>query len=57
MSLAGCQINPIDVKFTPPKKFANFNKNQADKMWSKKDKEVERALPCANQGLDIIDRP
>ena len=35
MSLAGCQINPID-------------ENAADKIWSKKDKGVESALPHAN---------
>ena len=44
MSLAGCQINPIDVQ----KSLEIFDKNSADKIWSKKDKGVESALPHAN---------
>ena len=38
MSLAGCQINQIDVNFHL----------QKDNIWSKKDKGVESALPHAN---------
>ena len=45
MSLAGCQINPIDVNFHLQK---SFDKNSADKIWSKKDKGVESALSHAN---------
>ena len=38
MSLAGCQINPIDVNFYLQKSFEIFDNNLADKIWSKKDK-------------------
>ena len=48
MSLAGRQINPIDVNFHLKKSLENFGKNYADKIWSKKDKGVESALPHAN---------
>ena len=48
MSLAGCQINPIDVNFHLQKSLENFDKNLTDKIWSKKDKGVESALPHAN---------
>ena len=48
MSLAGCQINPIDVNFHLPKSWEIFDKKSADKTWSKKDKGVESALPHAN---------
>ena len=48
MSLAGCQINPIDVNFHLPKSLEMFDKNSADKIWSKKDKGVENTLPHAN---------
>ena len=41
MSLAGCQINPIDVNFHLQKSLEIFDKNSADKIWSKKDKEIE----------------
>jgi hypothetical protein len=45
MSLAECQINPIDVNFH----IQNFfDKNSVDKIWSKKDKGVKIALPHAN---------
>ena len=50
MSLAGCQINPIDVNFHLQKSLEIFDKNSADKIWSKKDKGVESALPHANEG-------
>ena len=43
MSLSGCQINLIDVQ-----SLEIFDKNSADKIWSKKDKGVESALPHAN---------
>ena len=48
MSLSGCQINPIDVNFHLQKSLEIFDKNSVDKMWSKKDKGVESALPHAN---------
>ena len=48
MSLAGCQINPIDVNFYLQKSLEIFDKNSAGKLWSKKDKGVEIALPHAN---------
>ena len=48
MSLAGCQINPIDVNFHLQKSLEIFDKNSADKIWSIKDKGVESALPHAN---------
>ena len=48
MSLAGCQINLIDVNFHLKKSLEIFDKNSADKIWSKKDKGVESALPHAN---------
>ena len=45
MSLAGCQINSIDVDFH----LQNFfDENSADKIGSKKNKGVESALPRAN---------
>ena len=48
MSLGGCQINPIDVNFYRQKCLEIFDKDSADKIWSKKDKGVESALPHAN---------
>ena len=48
MNLAGCQINPIDVNFHLQKSLEIFDKNSADKNWSKKDKGVESARPRAN---------
>ena len=44
MSLAERQINQIDVNFH----LQIFDKNSADKIWFKKDKGVESALPHAN---------
>ena len=41
MSLAGCQINPIDVNFYLQKSLESFVKNSANKIWSKKDKEIK----------------
>ena len=48
MSLAGFQINPIDVNFHLQKNLYFFDENSADKIWSKKNKGVESALPHAN---------
>ena len=48
MSLAGCQINPINVNFYLQKSWEFFEKNSADKIWSKEDKGDESALPHAN---------
>ena len=48
MSLSGCQINLIDVNFHLQKSLEIFDKNSADKIWSKKDKGVESSLPHAN---------
>ena len=48
MSLAGCQINPIDVNFQLQERLEIFDKKLADKIWSKKDKGLEKALHNAN---------
>ena len=48
MSLLGCQINPIDVNFHLHKSLEIFGKNSADKIWSKKDKEIKVSLSHAN---------
>ena len=48
MSFAGCQINPIDVNFHLQKSLEMFDKNSADKIWSKKEKGMESTLPHAN---------
>ena len=48
MSWTGCQNNPIDVNFHLKKSLEIFEKTLADKIWSKKDKGVESALPHAN---------
>ena len=45
MSLAGRKNNPIDVNFQLQRSLGIFDKKLADKIWSKKDKEVESALP------------
>ena len=39
MSLSGCQINLVDVNFHLQKRLEIFDKNSADKIWSKKDRE------------------
>ena len=39
MSLVGCQIDLIDVNFHLQKSVEIFDKNLADKIWSKKYKE------------------
>ena len=41
MSLAGCQINPIDVNFHLKKSLEIFDKNSADKTQFKKDKGIK----------------
>ena len=41
MSLAGCQINQIIVNFHLQKSLEIFDKNSADKIWSKNDKEIK----------------
>ena len=41
MSWAGCQNNPIDVNFHPQKSLEIFEKNSADKIWSKKNKGIK----------------
>ena len=46
--LKSSQINHIDVNFHLQKSLEIFDKNSADKIWSKKDKGVESALPHAN---------
>ena len=48
MSLAGCQINLIDVNFHLQKSLEIFDKNSAEETWSKKGQGVESALPLAN---------
>ena len=48
MSLAGCQINLIDVNFHLQKSLEIFDKNSAEKIWSKKDKEIKSITPHAN---------
>ena len=40
MSLSGCQIDPTNVNFHIKKSLEIFDKNSADKIWSKKDKEI-----------------
>ena len=44
MSLAGCQINPIDVNFHLQKSFEIFDTNSADKIQSQNYKGVK--VPC-----------
>ena len=41
MSLSGCQINQIDVNFHLQFFLKFFDKNSADKIWSKIDKEIK----------------
>ena len=48
MSLAGYQISPIDANFHPQKSLEIFDKNSADKIWSKKDKRDKSIPPDAN---------
>ena len=46
MSLVGCQINLIDVNFQLQKSLEIFDKNSADKIWTKKDKEWKGPPSC-----------
>ena len=48
MSLAGCQINPIDVNFHLQKSLEIFDKNSADKIQSKNYELDKSALSHAN---------
>ena len=48
MSLAGCQINPIDVNFHLQKTLEIFDKKSAAKNIIQKGQGVESALPHAN---------
>ena len=48
MSLAGCQINPIDVNFHLKKRLEIFDTNAADKIQSQNYKGGKSALPHAN---------
>ena len=48
MSLAGCQINLIDVNFHLEKSLEIFDKKSADKVWSNKGQGVESTLSHAN---------
>ena len=48
MSLAGCQINPIDVNFHLQIFLEIFDKNSASKHLIQKGQGVESALPHAN---------
>ena len=48
MSLAGCQINPIDLNFHLQKSLEIFDKNSADKIQSQNYKVGKSALPHAN---------
>jgi len=48
MSLAGCQIIPIDLNFHLQKRLDIFDKSSADKIQSKNYKGNKSALPHAN---------
>ena len=48
MSLAGCQIIPIDLNFYLQKCLETFDTNSADKIQSQNYKEGKSALPHAN---------
>ena len=48
MSLAGCQITPIDLNFHLQKYLEIFDKNSADKIQSKNFKGGKSALSHAN---------
>ena len=41
MTLAGCQINPINVNCHLPNSMEIFDKHSADKIWSKKDTKIK----------------
>ena len=48
MSLAGCQINPIDINFHLQKSLEIIDINSADKIQSQNKKGDKSALPHAN---------
>ena len=48
LNKAWCQINMIDANFHLQKRLEILDINSAHKIWSKKDKGVESALPHAN---------
>ena len=48
MSLAGCQIKPIDVNFHLQKSLEIFDKESFDKNMIKKGQGVESGLPHAS---------
>ena len=48
MSLAGCQINPIDVNFYLQESLEIFDTNSADKIQSQNYKGGKSALPHTN---------
>ena len=48
MSLAGCQINPIDVNFYIQKSLEIFDANSSDKIQSQNYKGGKNVLPHAN---------
>ena len=56
MSLSRCQIDPIDVNFHLQNSLKIFDKNSADKIWSKKDKgwKVPSLLPIRVKGPKAI---
>jgi hypothetical protein len=45
VSSEGCQINPIVVNFYLQKSLEISDENSADKIWSKKDKEIKVQSP------------
>ena len=48
MSLAGCQINPINANYHLQKSLEIFDTNSSDKIQSQNYKEGKSALPHAN---------
>ena len=53
MSLAGCQINPINVNFHLQKSLEIFDTNSADKIQSQNYKGDKNALPHARNWLNF----
>ena len=53
MSLAGCQISPIDGNFHLQQSLEIFDENSADKIWFKKDKEIKVSpfMPIRVKGI------
>ena len=53
MSLAGCQISPIDGNFQLQQSLEIFDENSADKIWFKKDKEIKVSplMPIRVKGI------